>query len=86
MSEPVHKRSSALGTTLFVVIVLTIVYPLSMGPFNFLYNRHYLPEFVCDAGDAFYEPISWLSFNTGVVDQNPIGRGYMRYIEWWENL
>lgn len=84
MNEPARKRSSVLATTVFIVAVLAIVYPLSVGPASWFYDHDLMPEPVGDALELFYWPISWVYQETDFFETNPVGRVYWAYIEWWQ--
>jgi hypothetical protein len=78
MSEPVRKRSSPLLTTLFVVVVLAILYPLSLGPVVWFYDRGYLPEEAAEVAEVAYVPLAWAYDRSG-----PVADVYDVYLEWW---
>jgi hypothetical protein len=85
MNEPVRNRSSPVLATLFVVVTLAILYPLSAGPASWFFQHGHFPSSAMVAADWFYGPIDWVSLNSRFFDDNPIGQAYARYIEWWND-
>jgi hypothetical protein len=79
MSEPVRKRSSPLLTTLFVIVVLVIAYPLSLGPVIWFFQHEYLPLSAAEVAGAFHAPLEMV-YN----ENSTIGRIYESYLDWWD--
>ena len=82
MSKPVPKRSSPALTTLFVVVVLAILYPLSAGPAIWLLLHMDDTDWAFAVAEVVYSPINWAYQNTD-FGTNPIGRAYDHYLDLW---
>jgi hypothetical protein len=57
-----------------VVLLLPVLYALSIGPFYWLVNHHYLSDQI----GAIYLPLAW------IAEQWPAAGDVIRtYLDWW---
>ncbi len=77
MSNDRRKPGVAFWGT--VVAVVTVAYPLSIGPAIWLSHRLGNPQWIMNVTEAIYGPLIWLAVQSGWV-----GNFYLMYVEWWQ--
>lgn len=61
--QPDTLRPSRRGVWVAVLLGLIVLYPLSVGPVNWIINRGYVPGWMIDTlVGPFYAPLTWLYF------------------------
>lgn len=68
-----------IAAGLFLVLV---VYPLSVGPADWLYFHGFIPKSVSPWFYRFYAPVDWVVVNS----PEPICNAFAKYEHFWSNL
>jgi len=87
MSANDHERSGgrAVGCGPVAIVVGAVIFYFgSVGPFAGLWINGKIPDNVGEGTwRTVYAPIAWVDDETDFFRENPIGRGYAAYAEWW---
>ena len=68
------------------LVLLLGVYLLSAGPWSFFQRKGVLPAPIESGVMMMYTPLRLLNQRTSIFRDNPLGRSYREYVEWWEDL